>query len=521
VIAGRLCPLCGSARVSYAFGVASRLLYHCAGCNLLFRGELVSPDSGVLALTELGFLDGVYMPRALSAEDKLDHLAAHGLLAPGTRVVAVRCEDARFLARLAAAGVEVAGLESNVAPAVRALDSKDLEREAGSFDACVIFDSLGLHVDPVACLAQMWKLLKADGVLVLSLPSLESMPAQLFRRAWVEFQKPYLYYFDPVNVQNVLFRAGFDRISRPPYRRVVTAPVLVDYLREFPSRRVRALCALARPFLRGRLRRMPLTVPGSHIVLVARKAATRRRRKLSVVVPVYNERRTFPVLMSQLLAKEIPDLDREVIVVESGSTDGTRDEVEKYRAHPGVVVIDQAQPRGKGNAVREGFGRATGDFIIIQDADLEYDLDDYDTLLAPLLVGSHAFVLGSRHVGGQNVWKLRQFNDMPFTAWFFNVGHTLFLTLFNVLYRQSLSDPFTMFKVFRRDCLHGLTFECDRFDFDFELVIKLIRKGYRPLEIPVNYRSRSFAEGKKVRVFRDPLTWMRALVKYRLARVER
>ena len=171
--------------------------------------------------------------------------------------------------------------------------------------------------------------------------------------------------------------------------------------------------------------------------------------------------------------------------------------------------------------MREGFGRATGDFIIIQDADLEYDLDDYDTLLAPLLVGSHAFVLGSRHVGGQNVWKLRQFNDMPFTAWFFNVGHTLFLTLFNVLYRQSLSDPFTMFKVFRRDCLHGLTFECDRFDFDFELVIKLIRKGYRPLEIPVNYRSRSFAEGKKVRVFRDPLTWMRALVKYRFARVER
>jgi hypothetical protein len=98
-----------------------------------------------------------------------------------------------------------------------------------------------------------------------------------------------------------------------------------------------------------------------------------------------------------------------------------------------------------------------------------------------------------------------------------NVGHLLFVGLLNTLYRQRLRDPFTMYKVFRRDCLHGLTFECDRFDFDFELVIKLVRKGYVPLEIPVNYSSRSFKEGKKVSMLRDPLTWIRALVKYRFS----
>jgi hypothetical protein len=82
-----------------------------------------------------------------------------------------------------------------------------------------------------------------------------------------------------------------------------------------------------------------------------------------------------------------------------------------------------------------------------------------------------------------------------------------------------LRDPFTMYKVFRRDCLAGLTFECDRFDFDWELLIKLVRKGYRPIEIPISYQSRSFKEGKKIRMFRDPLTWMRALVKSRFSRL--
>ena len=100
-------------------------------------------------------------------------------------------------------------------------------------------------------------------------------------------------------------------------------------------------------------------------------------------------------------------------------------------------------------------------------------------------------------------------------AAFFNFGHVLFLWLFNAIYRQKLCDPFSMYKVFRRDCFYGLTFECDRFDFDFELAIKLLRKGYRPLELPVNYKARSFTEGKKVTVFRDPILWIRALVKFR------
>jgi len=167
--------------------------------------------------------------------------------------------------------------------------------------------------------------------------------------------------------------------------------------------------------------------------------------------------------------------------------------------------------------VRTGFQYATGDFILIQDADLEYDLEDYDALLEPLIHGREAFVLGSRH--GGKAWKMRQFANQRWLSFGLNVGHWFFTSLVNILFWQRLRDPFTMFKVFRRDCLAGLHFECNRFDFDYELLIKLVRKGYTPIEIPVNYRSRSFKEGKKVSMWRDPWTWLAALVRLRLTRI--
>ena len=129
------------------------------------------------------------------------------------------------------------------------------------------------------------------------------------------------------------------------------------------------------------------------------------------------------------------------------------------------------------------------------------------------------FVIGSRHIAKGRGWKMRQFNDSASLAAVYNLGHVFFLTLFNFLYRQRLMDPFSMFKVFRRECLYGLSFECNRFDFDFEIVIKLLRKGYRPLELPVNYHARSPSEGKKVSMLRDPWTWIRALLKFRWSRL--
>lgn len=234
---------------------------------------------------------------------------------------------------------------------------------------------------------------------------------------------------------------------------------------------------------------------------------------LSVIVPVYNEIATIQTALDRLIAKEIVDIQIEIIIVESNSSDGSRAVVERFASHPRVRVILEDRPRGKGHAVRQGLAVATGDVILIQDADLEYSLDDYEPLLAPILSGKHTFVLGSRH--GRGGFKIRHFDDQPVRAFVLNSAHWAFTLLINASLFIWLRDPFTMYKVFRRECLEGVTLSCNRFDFDWELLIKLVRAGHRPVEILVSYTSRSFAEGKKIRVFRDPLTWLWAWAKAR------
>jgi hypothetical protein len=141
---------------------------------------------------------------------------------------------------------------------------------------------------------------------------------------------------------------------------------------------------------------------------------------------------------------------------------------------------------------------------------------DYPALLRPIIEGRAAFVLGSRHMGPHG-WKIRRFAQSGLKTVFMNCGGILFHALFNAVFSTRLTDPTSMYKVFRADCLNGLNFTSDRFDFDFELLGKLIRAGFRPLEVPVSYKSRGFDEGKKIRIFRDPPTWVLAILKSRFA----
>jgi hypothetical protein len=242
-----------------------------------------------------------------------------------------------------------------------------------------------------------------------------------------------------------------------------------------------------------------------------------RQLRLSVVMPVYNEKDSFGQVIEALLAKSIDGFDIEICIVESNSTDGTRADVERYADHPRVRLLFEDKPSGKGHAVRQGLNLATGDVVLIQDADLEYDLDDYETLLDPIRTGKASFVLGSRHPVGKRTWQLREFSEQRGVSHAMNVGHLFFTWLLNTTFAQNLRDPFTMYKVFRRDCINNIRFECNRFDFDYEIVEKLIRNGYPPTEIDIRYKSRSFEEGKKVRFFRDPPTWIKACLKHRFS----
>jgi Glycosyl transferase family 2 len=260
---------------------------------------------------------------------------------------------------------------------------------------------------------------------------------------------------------------------------------------------------------------------GEPLCVTARRVPQAGARLCSIIVPVYNEKDTFPELMRRLLHKSLGPLGlaREIILVESASSDGTHEQVASFVGAPEVRVLWQDRPLGKGHAVRAALKIARGDIVLIQDADLEYDLEDYDALLAPLLVEEAALVLGGRHGGdGRRGVRgpVRALPGQPLRGALLDLGHVGFTALINGLYGQALHDPFTMFKVFRRDCLYGLEFECRRFDFDHELLIKLLLKGYRPLEIPVSYRSRSFKQGKKIRPWPDALSWVIADLKYRV-----
>jgi glycosyltransferase involved in cell wall biosynthesis len=235
--------------------------------------------------------------------------------------------------------------------------------------------------------------------------------------------------------------------------------------------------------------------------------------KLSIILPVYDEAGTVRQVIEALLNKRLR-LEKELIVVESGSRDGSREIVGEYAGVAGVQVIHEPAPLGKGHAVRSGLAAATGSIVLIQDADLEYDIDDYDALLEPILERRVSFVLGSRTLGAGD-WKVRRFAHGAYAAWLMNVAQVGFAKTFNLLYGQRTTDVNTMFKVFRRSCLTGITLQSDGFELDIELVCKLVLAGHTPLEVPVSYVARDFSQGKKIRFWRDAWPGYAALFKHR------
>ena len=317
-------------------------------------------------------------------------------------------------------------------------------------------------------------------------------------------------------VSRVLFKAGFDRPIIWAGRKLLEAENRSSVVnRLLPSS---ALGAGPRTVPKVVV---PLDVRPEQLVAVARRSMLappgERPLRLSVVLPVYNEKRTFGELMDALLAKSVAGFEIEICLVESNSTDGTRADVLRYADHPRVRLLLEDKPSGKGHAVRKGLELATGDIIVIQDADLEYDLADYEKLLDPIRRLETSFVLGSRHPAGKSGWQIRHFSEQRGVSDMMNVGHLFFTWFLNSIFRQQTRDPFTMYKVFRRDCINNVDFECNRFDFDLELFGKLIRNGFRPIEIGVQYNSRSFEEGKKVSIFADPPRWIRAGILHRFS----
>jgi glycosyltransferase involved in cell wall biosynthesis len=234
---------------------------------------------------------------------------------------------------------------------------------------------------------------------------------------------------------------------------------------------------------------------------------------LSVIVPAFNEIQFVEESLTRLHQVLVEmNVKFQILVVESNSTDGTREKIFQLAEILNLKIVLQDAPRGKGFAVREGIREAEGDVLMIYDADNEYDPADIPRLITPIALGETSFVLGSRHRKGVS---MRQNNSFSFIFFLMNLAHVFFTFLINSFFRVKLRDPFTMYKIFRREIFQNVKLISNRFDLDWELVGLAIRRGAVPLELPVSYKSRSFDEGKKIRVIRDPVTWLIALIRFR------
>ena len=505
----RQCPLCESVHLEYEFVVDRSPVCGCQACGLLFLNP--QPESVVEEDRAFSQEDQTTAEvHETNATERLEQLIAYSGLKSG-KLVYVGA-DSYLPIEANKLGFECLAY---TAQNFEALPEVDLP---AAVNACILFCSLERMADPPGILQRIRRMLGVNGALMVISPTTDSSAARFFRSRWWEFRRSNRFYYSVDTLQSLLIKAGFGDPIISPDKSVVSLNYLKERLAGNPRalrRRhsiLRAIVSFS-PLARNRAFRL---FYGKTRIVVRSKSYT-AIPIVSVIVPAYNEKATFEEVMDQLLAKTIDGIDMEIIVIESNSDDGTREAALQYKDRANVRLIFEDRPSGKGHAVRAGLDVAKGDFVIIQDADLEYDLNDYEALLFPLVRYQKNFVLGSRHVAEKNSWKIRDFADSSTLSAYFNFGHLIFLKLFNLLYRQQLTDPFTMFKVFRRECLYGLEFETNRFDFDHELVIRLLRKGYKATEIPVNYKSRSLEEGKKVRAVLDPLTWIWAFIKYRVS----
>ena len=226
-------------------------------------------------------------------------------------------------------------------------------------------------------------------------------------------------------------------------------------------------------------------------------------KTLSILIPVYNEQATVLELLRRVEAVALP-VDKQIVMVDDGSTDGTRELLAGLGSRATVILHEKN--RGKGAALRTALSRATGDFVIIQDADLEYDPADYPVLLAPLLDGRADAVYGSRFLGGPH-------RVLLFWHYF---GNKLFTLITNILYNINLTDMGTCYKLFVAEKIKNIPLNSERFGIEAEITAKICKRHLRIYEAPISYSGRTYDEGKKI-TWKDGFSYLWCLLRYRVA----
>ncbi len=512
------CPVCQADHSEYLFHRTGIRFVRCTNCSMVY----VTPTGPVGAnWFDIERVSNYRRPedRALVVSD-FDALVAR-LSAEYERVEGRPLKKAvllgRFLPQFGTTeaarrvGLRVVPVDDASFEALAAESRIDWARSylGPDVEMVILSETLEASSDAAALVRELLSALAPTAWLAVTYSNGQSFPAMLLRRYWPDFFDYKTAFFNTPNLAALLGRFDYALTSQGPVVEHHTLDYVVARLgkhgKRTPDGRAPSLGALVSGAV------LPLRT-GAHAATFRRRAQA-KEEKLSVIFPCFNEETYVGDVLEALLAKKLK-IPKEVIVVESNSTDRTREIVQRFASHPEVKLILEDRPRGKGHAVRAGLKAATGSIILIQDADFEYDLEDYDALLDPILQKKTSFVLGSRSLGLDD-WKVRRFAESHVKEAMLNFAQLVFAQTFNVLYQKRTTDINTMFKVFRAECLEGLDLTGDRFDLDIELVCKLVRNGNAPFEVPVNYVARGFEEGKKISFVKDALPSYWAIFKYR------
>jgi glycosyltransferase involved in cell wall biosynthesis len=231
-----------------------------------------------------------------------------------------------------------------------------------------------------------------------------------------------------------------------------------------------------------------------------------RAKKLSIIIPAYNEEKTLPAVLKKISSTRFP-IKTEIIMIDDASKDGTLQVLRKSKIKD-LKVLSHKKNKGKGAAIKTGIKKATGDIIAIQDADLEYDLNEINRLILPIMKGEERVVYGSRFLGKGKQGKLT-----------FYLGNRFLSFFTSLLYFRKITDMETCQKVFSKEIIKSVKIESDRFDFEPEITSKILRQGIRIKELPISYNPRTAQQGKKIKV-RDGFVALYKLLKYRFQKYE-
>ncbi|MFH0979302.1 MAG: glycosyltransferase family 2 protein [Candidatus Woesearchaeota archaeon] len=235
-------------------------------------------------------------------------------------------------------------------------------------------------------------------------------------------------------------------------------------------------------------------------------------RKLSIIMPVFNEQNTIKTILGKVLSVKLP-VAKEIIIVNDGSTDNSEAIILEFmkRHHKSEIKYFKKQNGGKGSAIRLGFSKATGDIITVQDADLEYEPEDFKRLLQPIVNNETKAVYGSRYIGKEGYFKSKHH------IWYFVhlLGNWGLSLITSIVFFTKITDMETCYKMFTREVMKGLELKSDGFGIEPEITAKILRRGYKIKEIRINYKSRDFSEGKKI-TWRDGLKAFGYLLYFRV-----